>query len=281
MPVPLSDKPASPDVSLVPRVVSALVLAPLAIGAAWIGGWPFALFWGLAAFGVWWEWTALVAVSAARLVMFTGVGALGLALTLAATGRYLAAVIVIALGAGATNVVAPAGRGAWVGGGVIYAGSLLIAPIVLRHDSQLGFIAIIFLFGVVWTTDILGYFVGRVVGGLKLWPSISPNKTWSGAIAGACGGAAVGWAVAHVVSPADASHLAVVGLVLSIASQGGDLFESAVKRRFGAKDTSQMIPGHGGLMDRLDGFIVATTVAALYGMVRSGLDGPAQGLLQW
>jgi phosphatidate cytidylyltransferase len=239
------------------------------------------LFWGLAAFGVWWEWSTLVAVAAARLVMFTGVGALGLALALSATGRYLAAVIVIVLGAAATNVVAPAGRGAWVSAGMLYAGSLLVAPLILRHHAQWGFIAMMLLFGVVWATDIVAYFAGRALNGPKLWPAVSPNKTWAGAAAGAAGAIIVGWAVARAVNPDDALHLALVALVLSIAAQAGDLFESSIKRRFGAKDTSQIIPGHGGLMDRLDGFIVAAIVAALYGIARAGLDNAALGLLRW
>jgi phosphatidate cytidylyltransferase len=263
------------------RIASALVLAPLALAAAWIGGTPFALLWGIAAFGVWWEWSALVAVSAARLVTFTGLGALALALALSASGRYSAAVIVIVLGAAATHVVAPASRGAWVGGGLIYAGSLTVAPLVVRDHTEWGLVAIIFLFGVVWATDILAYFVGRMVGGPKLWPSVSPNKTWSGAIAGTVSAVAVGLAVAYSVGSTSMLYLAAVAFILSVAAQGGDLFESAVKRRFGAKDTSQIIPGHGGLMDRLDGFLVAAVVAAVYGIARAGIDDAAQGLLRW
>jgi phosphatidate cytidylyltransferase len=280
-PAPLSSKPGSGRSNVLLRMISALVLAPLAIAAAWLGGLPFALFWGLAAFGVWWEWSSLVAVAAARLVMFTGVGALGLALALSATGRYLAAVIVILLGAGATIVVAPAGRGPWVGAGLIYAGSLVVAPLLVRHDPQWGFTAIILLFGTVWGTDIVAYFAGRAIGGPKLWPSVSPNKTWSGALGGAAAAALAGWAVARVVSPGDEWHLVAVGLGLSIAAQSGDLFESWVKRHFGAKDSSHIIPGHGGLMDRLDGFIVAAALAAVYGICRAGLDNAGQGLLQW
>jgi phosphatidate cytidylyltransferase len=235
----------------------------------------------LAAFGVWWEWTSLVAVSAARLVMFTGVGALGIVLALAATGRTLTATIVLVLGAAATNVVAPPGRGAWVSAGLIYAGSLIVAPLAIRHHPQWGFAGILFLFAVVWGTDILGYLVGRTIGGPKLWPRISPKKTWSGAVAGTCFAMLVGWAFAWALGLDDALRLALLGLVLSVAAQAGDLFESSVKRRFGAKDSGQIIPGHGGLMDRLDGFLVAATVAAVYGVSRSGLESAAQGLLQW
>jgi phosphatidate cytidylyltransferase len=156
-----------------------------------------------------------------------------------------------------------------------------VAPLLLRHHADWGFFAIIFLFGVVWGTDILAYYVGRVIGGPKLWPKISPNKTWSGAIGGAGAAVVVGLAVAYGTGAGNAVHLALVGLGLSIASQGGDLFESAIKRRFGAKDSSQIIPGHGGLMDRLDGFIVAVVVAAVYGISRAGLDDAGQGLLRW
>jgi phosphatidate cytidylyltransferase len=282
-PAPVSGKPGAGRSNASLRVISALVLAPLAIAVAWAGKLPFAVFWGLAAFGVWWEWTSLVAVSAARLVMFTGVGALGLALALAATGRTLTATIVIVLGAAATNVVAPPGRGAWVGAGLIYAGSLIVAPLAIRHDVQWGFTGIMFLFGVVWGTDILGYIVGRAFGGPKLWQRISPNKTWSGAVAGTLCAVLIGWAFAWGLGlgPDGAVHLAVVGLGLSIAAQAGDLFESSVKRRFGAKDSGQIIPGHGGLMDRLDGFLVAAVVAAVYGISRAGLENAAQGLLQW
>jgi phosphatidate cytidylyltransferase len=280
-PAPVSRKPRPSPSNISLRIISAVVLAPLAIGAAWFGGLAFSLFWGLAAFGVWWEWSTLVAVSAARLVMFTGVGALGLALALSATGRYLAAVIVILLGAAATNVVAPAGRGAWVSAGVIYSGSLLVAPLILRHHAQWGFIAVILLFGVVWATDIVAYVAGRTLNGPKLWPAVSPNKTVAGALSGACAAMIVGWILARTVSPHDTLHLIVVALALSIAAQGGDLFESSVKRRFSVKDTSQLIPGHGGLMDRLDGFIIAAIVAALYGVSRMGLDNAALGLLRW
>lgn len=284
-PAPIVEKPGSGPSNAILRVLSALVLAPLAIGAAWIDGLPFAVFWGFAAFGVWWEWTALVAVSAARLIMFTGVGALGLGLALATAGRYLAAIIVIVLGAAATNVVAPAGRGVWVGLGLIYAGSLLVTTLVLRHDAEWGFTAIVLLFAVVWATDVVAYYVGRAAGGPKLLPKVSPNKTWSGAIGGAVAGAGcaavVGWTMVPDSGPWNTLHLVLVGLGLSIASQSGDLFESAIKRRFGAKDTSQIIPGHGGLMDRLDGFIVAAAAATVYGVARAGLDNAAQGLLRW
>jgi phosphatidate cytidylyltransferase len=133
----------------------------------------------------------------------------------------------------------------------------------------------------VWLTDIAAYFVGRSVGGPKLMPSVSPNKTWSGAIGGALTGVAGGLLVAWLFSAGNFAALAAVALVLSIASQIGDLLESAFKRRFSAKDASSLIPGHGGLMDRLDGFLTAAVVAALIGLVQGGFGAPGRGLMVW
>jgi phosphatidate cytidylyltransferase len=175
----------------------------------------------------------------------------------------------------------PPGRRGWAAAGVVYAGIALIAPLVLRRDSELGLLAMLFLFAVVWSTDILGYFVGRAIGGPRLAPRISPKKTWSGACSGAFGALAAGIAVVYVAGDTALLPAACVAFVLSIASQAGDLFESAVKRRFGVKDASHLIPGHGGLMDRLDGFITASGVAALVGIMRGGLDASARGLLSW
>jgi phosphatidate cytidylyltransferase len=170
---------------------------------------------------------------------------------------------------------------AWRVAGVGYAAIVLLAPVVLRRDHQLGLVAILFLFAVVWSTDVLGYFVGRAIGGPRLAPAISPNKTWSGACGGALGAVVAGVAVALTAGGMALAPAAAVALGLSVASQGGDLFESAVKRRFGVKDASHVIPGHGGLMDRLDGFIAASGVAALVGVMRGGIDAPARGFLLW
>jgi phosphatidate cytidylyltransferase len=221
---------------LLTRVLSALVLAPIAIAAVYVGGWPFALFWAIAAGIVFWEWVALVR---------KGGGSL------------------------------------WLAGGVIYAGLLLLAPVALRSDPALGMAAIFLLFAVVWTTDIAGYFVGRAIGGPKLAPSISPNKTWSGAIAGVVGSAIIVALGVHLVPQVRAVPLVILAVLLSIVSQGGDLAESALKRRFGSKDAGRIIPGHGGVMDRLDGFWAAAVCAAIIGVVRGGFVQPAAGLLLW
>lgn len=236
-------QPAPSNLSL--RIISSAVMAPLAIGIAWLGGWPFVLFWTIAACIVLWEWTRLVS------------------------------------GSGREGDRAPGPFIAWMVAGLLYAGVLLVAPALLRRDPAFGFVAILFLFAVVWGTDIAAYFAGRAIGGPKLWPAVSPNKTWSGAIGGALGGFAAGLLVVKLAGLVIAPMLLLVALGLSVASQAGDLLESAIKRRFGAKDASQLIPGHGGLLDRLDGFLTAVLAAVMVGLIRGGLEGPARGLLVW
>ena len=269
----------APSGELGKRVVSAIVMAALAIAAVVLGGWPFVLFWAAAAVGVFWEWCTVVTGGVA--VRRAGVAALVLAAVAAGVGQVYVALAAVAAGsAGAAGVSAPRLR-AWGAAGVAYAGVALLAPVVLRRDAAFGLVAILFLFAVVWSTDVMGYFVGRAIGGPRLAPPVSPNKTWSGACGGAFGAVAAGTAVALVSGDMALAIAAMVAFVLSIASQAGDLFESAVKRRFGVKDASHVIPGHGGLMDRLDGFIAASGVAALIGIMRAGADAAAGGLLLW
>jgi len=223
------------------RVVSSVVLAPLAVAVAYVGGLPFALFWTVAASIVLWEWARLV-----RNAAHGGLPSAG-----------------------------------WFMLGVLYAGVLLVAPILLRRDAALGFVAILVVFAIVWATDIAAYFAGRAIGGPKLWPAVSPKKTWSGAIGGTLGGVAAGLLVVKLSGLAVSPMLVLVAIGLSVVAQAGDLLESAVKRHFGAKDASQLIPGHGGLMDRLDGFLTAAAAAVMVGLMRGGLEGPARGLLVW
>jgi phosphatidate cytidylyltransferase len=241
-PAPMAPVPRRGGRDLWLRVVSSLVLAPLAIAAAYVGGAWFIGFWLFAAAGVLWEWMALVA-----------------------TARSLSG----------------AARAGWIALGALYAGAMLAAPLVIRADAALGFVAMVFLFAVVWATDIAAYFAGRLAGGRKLWPAVSPNKTWSGAVAGAVAATVAALAVAAVAGIGPPAAIAVLGFVLSIAAQFGDLFESALKRSFGVKDASHAIPGHGGLMDRLDGFVAAAAAAAVVGAMRGGVDGAAGGFLLW
>jgi phosphatidate cytidylyltransferase len=177
--------------------------------------------------------------------------------------------------------LSPEARRTWAASGVLYAAAVLIAPDLLRRDQEYGKAAMLFMFAVVWTTDIVGFFAGRRFNGPKLAPRISPHKTWAGACGGTAGAIAVG--VATLIASGIAAPLSTACLAfsLSVVSQLGDLFESAVKRRFRVKDASRAIPGHGGLMDRLDGFLAAAAVAALVGLARGGADAAARGLLLW
>lgn len=233
--------PASGPSNLILRIASSAVLAPVAIVVAWLGGRVFVLFWTVSACIVLWEWTMLVRGAHVSVPAFV----------------------------------------AWMLAGLAYASILLLGPVTLRGDAALGLVAILFLFAIVWGTDVAAYFAGRALGGPKLWPAVSPKKTWSGAIGGTLGGIAAGLAVLAVAGVTLSPPVVTVALALSVASQGGDLLESAIKRRFGAKDASQLIPGHGGLMDRLDGFLTAVLAAVMVGLIRGGLDGPARGLLVW
>jgi phosphatidate cytidylyltransferase len=172
-------------------------------------------------------------------------------------------------------------RPLWLAAGVIYAGVFLVSLLSLRNDPRFGLVALIWLFALIWTADIVAYFTGRAFGGPKLWPSVSPNKTWSGALGGTIGGLIAGAATLAAAGISLRPLHAVVMLAVVIAAQLGDLMESAIKRRFGVKDSSQLIPGHGGLMDRCDSLAAAAAVALAIGWARAGINAPAEGLLLW
>jgi phosphatidate cytidylyltransferase len=263
------------------RILSAVILAPLAFLAAYLGGVPFAIFWTVAALAVLWEWITMVAGPSYRLMFSACGGAIAVAGFVAWLGRPIAALLMVGLGALAAAIFAPRERRLWVTAGIGYAGALLLAAMFLRADDVLGFAGILMLFAIVWTTDILGYFAGRAFGGPKVWPAISPKKTWSGAIAGALGAMIVAIAVSGLFGSFNKLAIVIVALLLSVLAQLGDFFESWVKRQFGAKDSSNFIPGHGGVMDRLDGFWAAALAGCLIGLLRGGFDAPARGLVVW
>jgi phosphatidate cytidylyltransferase len=272
------------------RTASALVLAPFAIAMAFVGGWTFAALCTLTAALVLWEWATLVTGAADPRILAPGLPALcaaAVSAQLNVPGLAIAAIGLGGLGAVAATVGLPQGgrRSAaavmWAVAGVIYAGVVLISPIVLRSDPRLGFAALAFLFATVWATDIFAYLTGRQLGGPLLAPRLSPKKTWSGAVGGLVGGVVAGVLVAYASAGTHPVAAGVLALTLSIAAQGGDLLESSVKRRFGAKDTSTLIPGHGGVMDRVDGFLVAALIAVVIGALRFGSAAAAEGLLLW
>ena len=265
--------------NLLMRVIAALVLAPAAIAIAYAGGWLWAALVTLAAVGLYVEWLMIVGAVGEPRVIAAGGAALAVGGICLASGRIDTALVVLAVGLAAVALLSPERR-TWTATGFAYAAAAEIASVLVRLDQAQGFAALMLILLIVWVTDIGGYFAGRGIGGPKLWPRVSPNKTWAGAI----GGFALSLVVAGgfaASSPGKAGPLLLLGAVLSVASQLGDLFESAVKRRFGVKDSSHIIPGHGGLLDRLDGFVAAVVLAALFGLLRRGVDGVGGGLMVW
>jgi phosphatidate cytidylyltransferase len=146
--------------------------------------------------------------------------------------------------------------------GVAYIAPASVALIWLR-GGEAGRADVLFVLLIVWASDIGAYLAGRLFGGPRLAPRISPGKTWSGAIGGLVAAALVGVVAALLVPDARVLPAALLAACLGIASQTGDLLESALKRRFGVKDSGRLIPGHGGLLDRLDGMLLAAPLAAL------------------
>jgi phosphatidate cytidylyltransferase len=265
--------------NLLMRVVAALVLAPSAIAIAYAGAWPWATLVTLAAIGLFVEWLTIIGAARETRVVASGVVALAVAGVCLATGRIDASLVALALGVAGVALLAPQRR-IWTAAGFCYAAAAQLASVLVRLDQTSGFTALILILLVVWVTDIGGYFAGRRIGGPKLWPRVSPSKTWAGAL----GGFAASLVVAGgfgAFGVGKTGPMLLLGAALSVVSQLGDLFESAVKRRFGVKDSSHIIPGHGGLLDRLDGFVAAVVLAAIFGLLRGGVDGVGRGLMVW
>jgi phosphatidate cytidylyltransferase len=265
--------------NLLLRVLAAAVLAPLAIAIAYAGGWPWTVLVTLAAIALFIEWLSIVGLAHDRRLIASGVAALAIGGLCLALDRIGATFALLATGFAAVALLSPQARG-WAAAGFFYAGAALVASVLLRFDHKSGFVALLFVLLVVWVTDIGGYFAGRGIGGPKLWPRVSPKKTWAGAVGGFLASIAVSAGFA-AFGFGKLVPLLLLGALLSIVSQLGDLFESAVKRRFGVKDSSHIIPGHGGVLDRLDGFVAAVVVAAILGFLRGGADGVGAGLMVW
>lgn len=252
------------------RVMSALVLIPVVLGSVWVGDWLFypliivVSMLGLA------EWMALTAPKlpqrgkigtqiALFFVFFValskGIGA----------GVILSVLAAVLLGyyAGLTKGKVTKSHRLWVALGVPYLAWSGLALLHLRDMPEHGLFLIVYLLLVVWGTDTGAYFAGRLIGGPKLLPQISPKKTWAGLIGGMACAAAFGYGAAHGFGESSPAAFAALGAIMAIVSQAGDFFESFVKRRAGAKDSGSLIPGHGGILDRVDGLLFAAVFLGL------------------
>jgi phosphatidate cytidylyltransferase len=263
------------------RIIVGLALIGVASTALVLGGLAFWVLCVVLALLMMGEWANLAATppQSARLAQF----ALSVPLAIMAP-RFGAGPGFLALGllAGAAFFVVIVTRRPRLAVGLLYVGLPVMGLLLLRGQRE-GVIFTLWALALVWMCDIGAYFAGRAIGGPRLWPSVSPGKTWSGAVAGVIAGAALGLAVALVMVPGSIplDEVFTLGLAAAIVSELGDLFESAVKRRFGVKDSSGLIPGHGGLMDRLDSFVAASAFAAVVAAVNTRGPFLASGLFQW
>lgn len=255
---------------LVTRILSTLVLAPVALGAAWLGGWAFVALAALAAALLAWEWSRLALGGfGVRGLGLAAVGVSGAALGRVEPAAGLALVIAAALLA---RFLPAAGRNPWwLAGGVLYIALPALCLVWLREQ---GLETLLWLLFLVWATDIGAYAAGRTIGGPKLLPRVSPKKTWAGLAGGMVSAALVGAGMAWHLGQG-VLGLALASAVLAVVAQAGDLAESWMKRYFGVKDSSNIIPGHGGVMDRLDGLLAAAPVVALICLLFGG------GLAEW
>ncbi len=229
--------------------------------AVWVGTPAFEVLIAAAMAILAWEWSRLFAAAppqpAGVVLILALIAAVGIG---AAFGPRVGAVLVIA----AAVLVLVMSRRPWLAMGAVYFGVPALVLIGLRADPECGRLTVFWLLAIVWASDIGAYLSGSSVGGPKLAPSISPNKTWSGFAGGLAAAAVAGTAVGSLGGGgAAAGRLALLGAGVGLATQAGDLAESWVKRHFGVKDTSGLIPGHGGLLDRVDGLLAATLVTAL------------------
>jgi len=264
------------------RVLSALFLVPLALAVTYLGDLWFVLGASACALLLLREWTVIVGATRSGSGLVFAFAAAVVALLAAALGHIAIAFALLGCGAAAIfafGMLRSDEPVRWLAGGLVYAGAAGIVLIAFRA-GEAGFSTILFLFGIVWATDIAAYFVGRALGGPKLWRRVSPKKTWSGALGGLAAALGVGAAAALVTGVAGLAGWLIAAAVLSVFSQAGDLLESALKRHFGVKDSGRLIPGHGGVMDRLDGVVGAGVLGYLVAVVVSGVIGdPVGGLV--
>lgn len=262
------------------RIASAAILIPVALASTFIGEIFFLLFVLLGGALVLFEWLRMI--GAGRLYHLHAVGWVLLAgvAAVSALAPPWAAVLSAGLGAALLSLAAWRDRSdiaaRWIFAGGLYVGLAVVALVVLRQGPH-GFGVIVFVLLTAWASDTAAFFVGRRLRGPKLWPSVSPSKTWSGAIGGFVAAVGLGALVAAFLGAPISAVTLLLAAVVAVSAQLGDLLESALKRHFMVKDAGTLIPGHGGVMDRVDGIVAASMVLAVIGAVWS-FDAPASGL---
>ncbi len=265
------------------RLVSALVLATIVLAITWSGPIPFALLITLGSVILCWEWAKMVRKTDFDELLVIHIIAVLVSCGLVAMGEYTVALLVLLIGPAGKFAMAEDREAKSLGIsllGVPYIGLPVIAMIWLRSDADYGFAAILYLFITVWTVDIFAYIAGRSLGGPKFAPRISPKKTWSGFIGGVSAGAVAGLAFGYFLGDTSLVKIAFISLLIGVISQLGDLFESVFKRHFNVKDASNLIPGHGGLFDRVDGLMFGALAAALLALCFD-MQHPGRALLIW
>ncbi len=255
------------------RVVSALVLAPPVLAAVYVGPTALAVIVALAALLMAHEWDALcgggrtrLSVGVLMLVLLTAITAAAFRTFEYALLAMFGGAILVYGGARMSGHKAPF----WTSIGALYIGVPAVALIWLRADPELGRATVFWLLGVVWATDTGAFLAGRAIGGQRLAPVISPNKTWAGLFGGLFCATLAGLAAALLLKLPGPWPLVFLSGVLALVAQAGDLAESKVKRHFGVKDSGSLIPGHGGMLDRLDGLLAAAPVVALLSLLTGG-----------
>ncbi|KQX42622.1 hypothetical protein ASD04_01245 [Devosia sp. Root436] len=263
-----------------PRLVSALVLIALTATALYIGTYVFAAVVGAVFAGAYREWETMVSrapLTPAGMALIGLVAVSGLVYPLFGP---LGTIAVIALAC--LVAVAMRGEGVlWRILGLVIYGAIIVAALAMRGDTLTGVWAGVYLGTVVWMTDSAAFFTGRQIGGEKLAPEISPSKTWSGALGGLALGTGAGLLVWIVATDSPWWIGFVLSAAISVLGQLGDLSESAIKRHFRIKDSGDIIPGHGGLMDRLDSLTFGVLLVLLVGALHAGYGAVAEGLLYW
>jgi phosphatidate cytidylyltransferase len=260
------------------RLAAGLAMGAVALAFTLAGAMPFAILVVLAALVVSWEWGRLVHGKEAGIVVAVQIGTAALAGILAAAGFVGLGLLALPIGAILATLLSLGRNSLFSALGVFYAGLPTVALIWLRSDAWLGLLAVVFLIVIVVAADTAGFLAGRLFGRSKLWPSVSPNKTWEGLIGAVIVSAIVGGLFWFAIPGASALRLAATGAVLALVAQAGDLAESALKRRFGAKDTGTLIPGHGGVMDRVDGLVAVASAVGIAAIVID-VHSPARALL--